>query len=145
MQESSATKEDGRKSPNPPEQVPSNNFTTSTNSDPVEICPPYIMPQQPETRANLDSQHQVFILDSSSWWRQFGRVPVDVKCPYCGHTGFTKISSTPGNFTWISSIFGLIFGWWMCCCVFPFLLNSFKDLEHSCSNCGAVLGTREAP
>jgi len=65
---------------------------------------------------------------------QQGPAPVD--CPVCGVREITSVEFTSGNFTHLSAIACLmIHGLW---CI-PYLMNAFKDAEHKCGNCGALL------
>ncbi|KAH8647032.1 LITAF-like zinc ribbon domain-containing protein [Tricladium varicosporioides] len=63
--------------------------------------------------------------------------PVD--CPACGHRRFTRLEYQPGNTT--HGYAALIFCFTGCLCFIPYMMNSLKDVKHSCGNCGVHLAT----
>mmetsp|Transcript_35021 Transcript_35021/g.84539 ORF Transcript_35021/g.84539 Transcript_35021/m.84539 type:complete len:177 (-) Transcript_35021:1547-2077(-) len=74
--------------------------------------------------------------------RDLGSRPVNVTCPYCSHTGKTRVNHNCGDCTWISVIVLLL-----CCFPFfwiPFICPNCQDVEHHCSNCGKQVGKSRA-
>lgn len=57
-------------------------------------------------------------------------------CPQCHNVITTVPVPVIGSFTWIFAVLCCFFG---CCCV-PFLFDTFKDVEHMCPHCGALVG-----
>ena len=95
--------------------------------------------------------------------RDLGTRPATVTCPYCQHTGKTRINHNCGDCSecfdhqpawvrrfhltfllqaWISIILLLL------CCFplfwIPLICPSCQDVEHSCSNCGRLVGKSNA-
>ncbi|KAJ9214258.1 hypothetical protein DTO166G4_4103 [Paecilomyces variotii] len=62
--------------------------------------------------------------------------PVD--CPACGVRSLTKVSYHSGNTT---HVWALFICWCTCLGCIPYLIDSTKDVEHHCSNCGVLLAT----
>ncbi|OQV03768.1 LITAF-like zinc ribbon domain-containing protein [Cladophialophora immunda] len=63
--------------------------------------------------------------------------PVD--CPACGQRAMTNVSYHTGNTTHVWAgvaccLTGLL-------CFVPYLMNSLKDVQHRCGNCGVLLAT----
>ncbi|PWW80498.1 hypothetical protein C7212DRAFT_308166 [Tuber magnatum] len=62
--------------------------------------------------------------------------PAPVHCPICGARGLSVISYESGNTTHMSALL-------LCFCVglgcIPYMSSSFKDVVHSCGNCGTML------
>ncbi|KAM8842738.1 lipopolysaccharide-induced tumor necrosis factor-alpha factor-like [Synchiropus picturatus] len=59
-------------------------------------------------------------------------------CPHCRTTVVTTVNRVPGSLQWLlcflSSALCLCFCAWI-----PFFIDAWKDVEHSCSRCGAVI------
>ncbi|ERF70700.1 hypothetical protein EPUS_02566 [Endocarpon pusillum Z07020] len=68
-----------------------------------------------------------------------GMGPAPVDCPSCGKRGMTRVSYQAGNTTHIWA--GITFCFTLCLCFIPYLMNSLKDVQHHCSNCGVLLAT----
>lgn len=66
-------------------------------------------------------------------------------CAYCGRTGPTKIETKTGLLTWLSCYTLTLGGCWLGCCLIPFFVDNFKDVQHRCSSCQQVLNTYEKP
>lgn len=67
-----------------------------------------------------------------------GHSSVSMKCPYCSHTGSTKLTKSFGDCTWISVIIMLIVFiplFWV-----PFVFPSCQDTKHQCRKCGRIIG-----
>mmetsp|Transcript_38370 Transcript_38370/g.91868 ORF Transcript_38370/g.91868 Transcript_38370/m.91868 type:complete len:210 (+) Transcript_38370:184-813(+) len=74
--------------------------------------------------------------------RDLGTRPASVTCPYCQHTGKTRINHNCGDCAWIAVILLLLFCWplfWL-----PLVCQNCQDVEHSCSNCGKLVGKSNA-
>ncbi len=70
--------------------------------------------------------------------RDLGHTSVSMKCPYCSHTGSTKLTKSFGDCTWISVIIMLIVFiplFWV-----PFVFPSCQDTKHQCRKCGRIIG-----
>jgi len=62
--------------------------------------------------------------------------PAPVDCPVCGVREMTRAEFVSGGTTHLSAI--------LCCCCLclgciPYLASWFKDCEHKCGNCGALV------
>ncbi|KAL3448020.1 LITAF-like zinc ribbon domain-containing protein [Aspergillus insuetus] len=64
--------------------------------------------------------------------------PAVVDCPFCRQRTPTSTTYETGTTTHT---------WALCLCIFlcigfiPYLMDSFKDVQHRCGNCGALLAT----
>ena len=63
--------------------------------------------------------------------------PTPFTCPHCRYTGRTRIEYVSGTFTWLMGCFLCFVSG--CCCI-PFMIESAKDVIHSCPRCNSVLG-----
>ncbi|EFO27999.1 hypothetical protein LOAG_00475 [Loa loa] len=66
-----------------------------------------------------------------------------IDCPYCKVHNTTEVKFTVGLFTWISFLIILMVGVFILPLFFlwvPFLVDTFKDAHHYCSNCKAWIG-----
>lgn len=68
-----------------------------------------------------------------------GMGPSPVDCPSCGKRGITRVSYHPGNTTHIWAF--ILFCFTLCLCFIPYMMNSLKDVQHNCGNCGVLLAT----
>mmetsp|Transcript_5656 Transcript_5656/g.13114 ORF Transcript_5656/g.13114 Transcript_5656/m.13114 type:complete len:208 (-) Transcript_5656:411-1034(-) len=77
--------------------------------------------------------------------RDLGTRPATVTCPYCRHTGKTRIDRIVcGESSWMSIA---VVSPCICCWPLfwiPFICPVFQDVEHSCSNCGKLVGKSNA-
>mmetsp|Transcript_16917 Transcript_16917/g.39322 ORF Transcript_16917/g.39322 Transcript_16917/m.39322 type:complete len:212 (-) Transcript_16917:144-779(-) len=77
--------------------------------------------------------------------RDLGTRPATVTCPYCRHTGKTRIDHIVcGESSWMSIA---VVSPCICCWPLfwiPFICPVFQDVEHSCSNCGRRVGKSKA-
>uniref|UniRef100_A0A7E4V6J4 LITAF domain-containing protein n=1 Tax=Panagrellus redivivus TaxID=6233 RepID=A0A7E4V6J4_PANRE len=69
----------------------------------------------------------------------FASKPCLTVCQYCQHEVPTMVKHVNGTLTWLLFCLMLVFGCWLCC-LFPFCLESCKDVEHYCPNCKKPLG-----
>ncbi|XP_026726035.1 lipopolysaccharide-induced tumor necrosis factor-alpha factor homolog isoform X2 [Trichoplusia ni] len=69
-----------------------------------------------------------------------GSEPVGMRCPFCQEDVMTKAHYRNTSITHIIAIvFGILF-WWMCCCLIPYFVKRWKNVEHYCPNCHKYLG-----
>eukprot|EP00795_Rhopilema_esculentum_P003508 gene3507-1894_t len=69
----------------------------------------------------------------------FGIYPQPVQCSACGQKAVTSTHYEVGTATWVAALVICPF----CpagCCLVPFITDYFKDVEHTCPVCNAVLG-----
>ena len=77
--------------------------------------------------------------DEFGYPRRWPRHSVEITCKHCEHRAQTKCKLKNGGAVYV--IFGVmaITGLWLCspiaCC-----MTILKDAEHSCENCGKVVG-----
>ncbi|KAH7065650.1 LITAF-like zinc ribbon domain-containing protein, partial [Auriculariales sp. MPI-PUGE-AT-0066] len=57
-------------------------------------------------------------------------------CPNCGQNQITRVTYQAGGY---AHIWAIVFGVFLLSCCIPFLVNSFKDVLHTCSSCGVPL------
>jgi lipopolysaccharide-induced tumor necrosis factor-alpha factor len=69
---------------------------------------------------------------------RFGPAPVQLVCPYCKNTVVTSTSHENGAMVWLGVLFLCLFCF--CCFFIPFMIDSFKDVVHSCPSCNNVIG-----
>ncbi|CAG9330542.1 unnamed protein product [Blepharisma stoltei] len=105
--------------------------------------PSYPPPQQyqaqpyyPQDNQNQDPYYNAVILHNE------GRDPVQLYCPVCRRTVWTKIDTKPGWFTWLCCTLLCLIGCWLCCCI-PFCIKRCKDTYHYCSVCSRALAIVE--
>ncbi|CAG8961049.1 hypothetical protein HYFRA_00002590 [Hymenoscyphus fraxineus] len=68
-----------------------------------------------------------------------GRSPAPVDCPACGQRSMTRIAFLAGNYTHGWAV-GLCCLTWFFCWV-PYVVDGFKNVDHSCGSCGVLLAT----
>ncbi|KAF4696650.1 hypothetical protein FOZ60_016661 [Perkinsus olseni] len=70
----------------------------------------------------------------------FDHEPTTVKCPYCQHTGPTKVDHQVSAGSWICvAILALLFfplAWLPCCC------QSCQQADHKCASCNTKVGEK---
>ncbi|KAH7098340.1 LITAF-like zinc ribbon domain-containing protein [Auriculariales sp. MPI-PUGE-AT-0066] len=68
--------------------------------------------------------------------KNLGKTAASTQCPQCGQTATTSIEHKTGKST---HIWAIITG--VCCgmCCVPYLINTWKDVEHKCGSCGTPL------
>ncbi|XP_060065513.1 cell death-inducing p53-target protein 1 homolog [Ylistrum balloti] len=69
----------------------------------------------------------------------FHEVSVRCTCPHCRAYIMTSTNYTTGNMAWLFFLILFFLGIWPCCLI-PFFANGFKDVVHTCPNCGCVVG-----
>lgn len=72
---------------------------------------------------------------------QWGPFPMNVVCPQCQARVMTATNASPGLLTWLLSGALVFFGCWLGCCLIPCCIPECQDIEHTCPNCKAHLGT----
>ncbi|XP_054246951.1 lipopolysaccharide-induced tumor necrosis factor-alpha factor [Indicator indicator] len=67
--------------------------------------------------------------------------PIQMCCPSCNQMIVTRLSYESGALTWLSCgglfLVGCIGG----CCLIPFCIDALKDVDHTCPNCHALIGS----
>ncbi|KAA8903577.1 LITAF-like zinc ribbon domain-containing protein [Sphaerosporella brunnea] len=64
------------------------------------------------------------------------RSPAPVDCPSCGVRGLTTCAYQSGD---SAHLWALIFCFLICAPCIPYVVKSFKDVQHSCGSCGVPL------
>ncbi|KAI6175444.1 Lipopolysaccharide-induced tumor necrosis factor-alpha factor-like protein [Aphelenchoides bicaudatus] len=67
--------------------------------------------------------------------------PMCIKCPHCHADIQTTVSYKKGTLAWILCLVLFLVGCWCGCCLIPLYNEGCLDVEHSCPNCHACLGT----
>jgi lipopolysaccharide-induced tumor necrosis factor-alpha factor len=70
----------------------------------------------------------------------YGNVPVRTLCPSCRKAVMSQTTYTIGLGTWLIALVLLLLP---PLCILPFFINSLKDVEHTCPNCGNLLGVKK--
>ena len=70
----------------------------------------------------------------------FSDIPVRTVCPQCRKPIMTQVTNTIGLGTWLLALVLLLLP---PLCFLPFFINSCKDTEHRCPNCGNVVGLKK--
>jgi len=66
------------------------------------------------------------------------RSPTWITCPYCRKNGLTKCEFVAGDAAWCWAFICCAIGLGPC---WPFMMDDFKDCQHSCPHCGQLVGT----
>ena len=70
----------------------------------------------------------------------YGDIPVRTVCPQCRKAVMSLVTNEVGLGTWLIALI-------LCLlpplCFLPFFINSTKDTQHTCPNCGNVLGIKK--
>ncbi|XP_037715584.1 cell death-inducing p53-target protein 1-like [Drosophila subpulchrella] len=69
-----------------------------------------------------------------------GGVPSMATCPSCGVRRETKVEFEPSTKTHLLALLICMVGG-ICCCCIPYWTNSCQSAKHTCSSCGAYVGT----
>ncbi|KAL4913308.1 LITAF-like zinc ribbon domain-containing protein [Aspergillus aurantiobrunneus] len=94
---------------------------------------PHMYPPQKYAPAPQPSQYPIAVP-----LHALQRVSQAVDCPFCHQREMTRIEAVNGSTT---------HGWaaLLCCCAcvgcIPYLMATFKDMNHSCGKCGNLLAT----
>lgn len=69
-----------------------------------------------------------------------GPEPQIISCPNCHANVLTRVKRKNGFFAWFSCVACCVVGLSLGCCLLPFCVNAFKDVEHYCPSCNIFLG-----
>ncbi|XP_017000981.2 cell death-inducing p53-target protein 1-like [Drosophila takahashii] len=69
-----------------------------------------------------------------------GNVPSMATCPSCGARRQTRVEFEPSTKTHLLALLICMIGG-ICCCCIPYCKDSCQSAKHTCSNCGAYVGT----
>ncbi|VDO04234.1 unnamed protein product [Rodentolepis nana] len=72
------------------------------------------------------------------------RTPTLTTCPSCEAEVVSNISYKNGLCVWLSCTGCAAVGGILGCCLIPFHIKSFKDVDHTCPNCSYRLGVCKA-
>ncbi|KAJ3310989.1 hypothetical protein HDV04_004506 [Boothiomyces sp. JEL0838] len=71
----------------------------------------------------------------------FSENPQPISCPNCKAQGISVTNKSNGAAVWISAcVVCLVF--WPCAWV-PLVIDTCKDTEHRCANCGVMVGVKK--
>ena len=73
----------------------------------------------------------------------FGDTPQQAYCPQCNCQVHTRVEKQSGMLTWLLVGVLALFGFWLCCCLFPFCIDGCMDSVHYCSKCNRELGVKK--
>ncbi|XP_075371130.1 lipopolysaccharide-induced tumor necrosis factor-alpha factor [Mycteria americana] len=97
--------------------------------------PPYM--GQPAPASNPVTVQTVYVQQPVVFYDR----PVQMCCPSCNQMIVTRLSYDSGALTWLSCgglcLLGCIAG----CCLIPFCIDALKDVDHTCPNCSALIGS----
>ncbi|EDX08239.1 lipopolysaccharide-induced tumor necrosis factor-alpha factor homolog [Drosophila simulans] len=69
-----------------------------------------------------------------------GQCPSMATCPSCGVRRETKVEFEPNTKTHLMALLICMLGG-ICCCCIPYCTDSCQSAKHTCSSCGAFVGT----
>ncbi|VDL60765.1 unnamed protein product [Hymenolepis diminuta] len=72
------------------------------------------------------------------------RTPTLTTCPSCGAEVVSNVSYKNGLCVWLSCVGCAAVGGILGCCLIPFHITSFKDVDHTCPSCSYRLGVCKA-
>ena len=72
-----------------------------------------------------------------------GDYPMRTRCPACSADILTSIHYEVGAMTWVACICLAFIGLGIGCCLFPFCMESCKDIVHNCPNCQHIIGRKD--
>lgn len=104
----------------------------------VEISKEAQAPQANVSQAPQAAIAQPYILSIPG---TFGELPISCTCPTCHEPITTQVHHENGTLTWLLCVILCIFT--LICFFIPFLINSLKDIVHTCPNCHNVVGKRQ--
>lgn len=142
------TYEDGRQETVTEYQQPGNAGAVSTTANTTNVSEPVsalsALAPAPVTAAARPVMVAAGVLhcEPGVLRSDLGARSVMIMCGHCHHTGKTKLTQQIGSCTFISIILLLFLVFplfWI-----PFICPSCKDTEHTCSNCGRVVGKSQA-
>lgn len=71
---------------------------------------------------------------------QVGPDPTMITCPSCRETVVTRMDYESSTRTHVMAGLCCLFGCWICCWM-PYCMDSCRNGNHYCPNCGSFLGT----
>ncbi|KAF2281542.1 uncharacterized protein EI97DRAFT_32459 [Westerdykella ornata] len=98
--------------------------------------PPQPIPMHPGPLGPQSAYHQAF--QTATPLMALNRGPAPADCPACGCRSMTTVQFETGNTTHVWALALCIF---TCLGCIPYCMNSLKDVEHRCGNCGVLLAT----
>eukprot|EP00099_Drosophila_melanogaster_P020264 NP_611703.1 uncharacterized protein Dmel_CG4250, isoform A [Drosophila melanogaster] len=69
-----------------------------------------------------------------------GQCPSVATCPSCGVRRETKVEFEPSTKTHLLALLICMLGG-ICCCCIPYCTDSCQSAKHTCTSCGAYVGT----
>ncbi|KAH8868459.1 Lipopolysaccharide-induced tumor necrosis factor-alpha factor [Schistosoma japonicum] len=66
---------------------------------------------------------------------------INMKCPNCQHEIITNIKYRNGTLTYAACAGLCLLGCFCGCCLIPFCVKLFKDVDHNCPECNHHVGT----
>ncbi|KAK2533384.1 hypothetical protein Q9233_004598 [Columba guinea] len=100
-----------------------------------EQKPPYM--GQPAPAHNPVTVQTVYVQQPVIFYDR----PVQMRCPSCNQMIVTRLSYDSGALTWLSCGGLFLLGCVAGCCLIPFCIDALKDVDHTCPNCSALLGS----
>jgi len=110
-------------------------------SDFVRDQPAVIKSQQPQQPQMVYVAPPGVISNVSPPIVDFPKQSIQITCPQCGKTDFTKITVAPGLGTYMASAFVCL----ICCpctCV-PCCIKDLQDTTHHCKHCNNYIGVHK--
>ncbi|GAA6091401.1 uncharacterized protein LOC113640468 isoform X1 [Tachysurus ichikawai] len=69
------------------------------------------------------------------------RHPSQIQCPHCEQYVITETSTMVGNTSWLMCLVCTFMGCIAGCCLFPFCISGFRDVQHKCPKCRSRIHT----
>ncbi|XP_026998744.2 uncharacterized protein LOC113640468 isoform X2 [Tachysurus fulvidraco] len=69
------------------------------------------------------------------------RHPSQIQCPHCEQYVTTETSTVVGNTSWLICLVCTFMGCIAGCCLFPFCISGFRDVQHRCPKCRSLIHT----
>ncbi|XP_023172792.1 lipopolysaccharide-induced tumor necrosis factor-alpha factor homolog [Drosophila hydei] len=115
--------------PMPPDAPPQYGDLNAPTMIPNETLPPAVINvQQPQVYMQGGAQNNL------------GRMPTFAVCPSCHARQQTTVKHEPSTKTHLLALLICLVGGICCCCV-PYCVDSCQSAVHTCSSCGAFVGT----
>uniref|UniRef100_A0A6P4EJM3 Lipopolysaccharide-induced tumor necrosis factor-alpha factor homolog isoform X2 n=1 Tax=Drosophila rhopaloa TaxID=1041015 RepID=A0A6P4EJM3_DRORH len=90
--------------------------------------------------SKYSNQAHIFAFQCIAPPNVLGNVPSMATCPSCGARKQTKIEFEPSTKTHLIALLICLIGG-ICCCCIPYCTDSCQSAKHTCSSCGAYVGT----
>ncbi|XP_068146835.1 lipopolysaccharide-induced tumor necrosis factor-alpha factor-like [Drosophila tropicalis] len=114
-----------------PTMIPLEGPTTQSTSPPIHLQPAVIVGQQPPVYI---VQNEVPVVN------QLGSVPTMATCPSCHARQVSTVKYDASTKTHLFAL-GICLVGGCCCACIPYCVDSCQSAQHSCSSCGAYLGS----